>query len=292
LIADEQAFLARREAACGLLGREPGKRPGDIQALGKLLVPRVPASLQAAAVAALGRIDDEHVPAHLLAGWKGCSPALRGQILDVLLTRDAWLRPLLVGLETGDVHPADFDAARRQRLLEHRDPTIRERAAKLLAGAVNSDRKKVLDEFQAAPKLAGDQARGKAVFARRCATCHQLEGVGHAVGPDLGQMANKSPAAILIAVLDPNQAVDARYVQYIAVTKDGRQHNGILASETATSITLREQDGKDTVILRSDLEELQSTGKSLMPEGLEKDLSKQDLADLIAYLGGRKPAPN
>ena len=116
------------------------------------------------------------------------------------------------------------------------------------------------------------------------ATCHLLEGVGHAVGADLGSMANKASDALLIAILDPNQAVDNRFLAYLAVTKDGRIHNGVLAAETGNSITLREQDGKEEVILRTDLDELQGTGKSLMPEGLEKDLSRQDLADVIAYV--------
>src|SRR5262249_8067349 len=149
--------------------------------------------------------------------------------------------------------------------------------------------KKVLDDYQSATAQSSDKARGKEIFAKRCSTCHKLDGVGHEVGPDLGQMANKSPQAFLIAILDPNQAVDARYLQYVAVTKDGRQHNGILAGETATSITIREQDGKDKVLLRTELEALESTGKSLMPEGLEKDINKQELADLIAYLTSNAP---
>jgi putative membrane-bound dehydrogenase-like protein len=292
VVGDAKAKESRRLAALRLLGRHPALRKMDLETLAGQLNPRNSAMLQSAAAVSMGRMDDEQVPPLLLAGWKGHSPALRTQILDILLGRDASVRQLLAQLEKGDVSLADLDAARRQRLLQHKDSAIRERAAKLLAGAVNSDRKKVLDDYQSAQTLRGDHARGKEVFAKRCATCHQLDGVGHAVGPDLGQMANKSPQAILIAVLDPNQAVDARYIQYLAATKDGRQHNGILAGETATSITIREQDGKEKVILRTDLEELQSTGKSLMPEGLEKDVTKQDMADLIAYLGANTPPPN
>ena len=98
-----------------------------------------------------------------------------------------------------------------------------------------------------------------------------------------------SISVLLIAILDPNQAVDSRYLQYVVATKDGRLHNGILAGEAASSITLRGQDGKEVTVLRSELEEMQSTGKSLMPEGLEKDLNKQQLADLIAYLRASGP---
>ncbi len=85
-------------------------------------------------------------------------------------------------------------------------------------------------------------------------------------------------------ILDPNRNVDTRYLAYVAVTRSGRTFTGILANESATSITLRGQEGKEQVLLRSELDELQSVGKSLMPEGLEKELSKQDVMDLIAYL--------
>src|SRR5205823_6623384 len=71
---------------------------------------------------------------------------------------------------------------------------------------------------------------------------------------------------------------------YVATTRSGRTFTGILDAETTASITLRGQEGKEQTLLRNELDEFASTGKSLMPEGLEKDLSQQDLADLIAYL--------
>jgi putative heme-binding domain-containing protein len=284
LFADAKAADAERLTALRLLARRPETRQADIQLLTEQLIPQNSAALQSAIVAALGRLDDDQVPRELLSRWTTTSPALRTQSLDVLLSRERWLRLLLKSLQDGAVQGNELDAARRQLLLRHKDASIRDLAAKLLAGATNSDRKKVLDEYQTVTTLPGDRARGKAVFAKRCATCHQLEGVGYAVGPDLGSINNKSPIVLLIAILDPNQAVDNRYLQYVAATKDGRIRNGILVSETANSITIREQEARDTVILRSELDDLRSTGKSLMPEGLEKDLTRQELADVIAYL--------
>src|SRR5262249_25964788 len=134
--------------------------------------------------------------------------------------------------------------------------------------------------------LKGDVVRGKAAFAKRCSVCHRLEGVGYEVGPDLAALSNKSAAYLMQEILDPNKNVDSRYLEYVAETKAGRTFNGLLAAETATSITLRGQEGKEQVLLRADIDSLSSNGKSLMPEGLEKDVKKQDMADLIAYLGG------
>jgi putative heme-binding domain-containing protein len=204
--------------------------------------------------------------------------------------RPAWLGRLLTALEKGDVAPGQLDAARRHRLLIHRDEKVRSRAAKLFAGTGSTDRQKVVKEHAGALSLAGDAARGKAAFAKHCAACHRLDGVGHEVGPDLAALANKTPAYLLGEVLDPNRNLDSRYVQYTATTTRGLTYTGLLAAETATSITLKLQEGRTQPLLRADVEQLSSSGQSLMPEGMEKDLSRQDLADLLAYLTRQKKA--
>ncbi len=282
--ADDQASEEDRLAALPFLGRDPKQRDADLELLGKLLVPQNAAGLQSAALTVLGRIGDERVPGLLTTGWKAHTPALKSQILDLLLSRAAWQRQLLDLVEKKVIPAADVDLTRRQRLLTHRDAALRERAAKLLEGTVNPDRQKVVDAYKEATTLPGDARRGKDIFAKACAACHSLEGVGHNVGPDLRTVATKTPLYLLTEILDPSRNVDSRYVSYIALTRAGRTFTGILASETATSITLRGQEGKDQVLLRGELEEFQGTGKSLMPEGLEKELTKQNLADVIAYL--------
>jgi putative heme-binding domain-containing protein len=168
---------------------------------------------------------------------------------------------------------------------------VRERAAKRFAGAIDADRAKVVEAARPALALAGDRERGRAVFARACAACHVLDGVGSAVGPDLAALANKTPLYLLTEILDPNRNVDSRFVEYRAETTDGRVVAGLLAAETAAAVTLRGQQGKEDTILRTDLVSLRGSGKSLMPEGLEKDLPHRDLADLLAYLAAADPPP-
>jgi putative membrane-bound dehydrogenase-like protein len=288
--ADVKAAEADRVAAIRVLGRESAKRGEDVALLAKLIVPQNPVALQSAALAALARVPGAGA-GELLAGWKGYTPALRSQVLDLVMSRGAWQRDLLAAVEKGTVPAAQIDAARRQRLLTHKDAEVRRRAAKVFEGSANADRRKVLADYADVTSLKGDAVRGKAVFAKTCSVCHRLEGVGHEVGPDLAALANKSSAYLMQEILDPNRNVDSRYVEYVAQTKAGRTFNGLLAAETASSITLRGQEGKEQVLLRADLDEFSSNGKSLMPEGLEKDVKKQDLADLIAYLGGREPPP-
>jgi putative membrane-bound dehydrogenase-like protein len=284
----EDAPEADARAAVPLLARDPADRAADVRRLAGLLAPTRPASVQAAAVTALARIVDPAVPPALVAAWPEATPAVRGRILDALYARPAWHPDLLAALESGKLPAGQVDAPLRFRLAHHPDPAVRGRAEKIFE-ASNPDRRKVIADYEPALTLAGDRAKGKAVFAKVCAACHVLEGVGAAVGPDLSALANKSPRYLLGEILDPNRNLDSRYVEYQAQLKDGRTVTGILASETATGITLRGQQGKDETVLRSDLDRLVGTSKSLMPEGLEKDVPKQDMADLLAYLTAAEP---
>jgi putative membrane-bound dehydrogenase-like protein len=282
--ADRHAPAESRLLAVRLLGHGLDRQKEDRQLLAGLLVPQVPEDLQGAAAAALGRLRDARVPGLLLRGWKGYGPALRSRVLDVLLQSRDGAGALLDALQGKRVLAFEIDAVRRQRLLQHRTAAVRNRAARLFADAVNPDRRKVVKAYQAALTLSGDRRRGVQLFSKHCASCHRLGGVGHEVGPDLASVGDKSPPALLVAILDPNRAVEARYLNYTATLKNGRTFTGVLAGETGNSITLVEPEGKKRVILRTDLDELNSSGKSVMPDGLEKDLKPQDVADLIAFV--------
>ena len=147
----------------------------------------------------------------------------------------------------------------------------------------------MIETYQAALTLSGNLEQGTAVFKKSCAACHKLGEVGHAVGPDLTALSDRSPAYMLAHVLDPNRAVEARYLSYTLITTDGRTFSGMLAGETSTSVTLLAQENKQHVVLRGEIEELAASGKSLMPEGVEKDISPQAMADLLAYLATLGP---
>jgi len=287
-----------RLAAVRLLGRADRGRVNaadatvlaDLEALAARLDPTVPRDEQVAVIDALGRSGRRHAAGLLLDGWKSHSPSLRGRILDVLASRASWWLALFDAIERDDVARSDIDATRRQLCLEHRDRIVRERAAKVF-GAIVSDRAAVVERFAAVKSIQGSAERGRVVFEKRCAQCHRLGGVGYEVGPDLAALVDRSADAILIAVLDPNRAIEGKYAQYTAVTRDGRVTNGILVDETGASVTLLGQEGKRDVIVRRDLLRLENAGISLMPEGLEQDMSPEETADLIASLQEAWPQP-
>src|SRR5439155_258760 len=198
----------------------------------------------------------------------------------------AKLGELLAAIQTGTIAAAEVSPAQQQRLMRHSEQAIRLKAEKLFA-ARNPDRQKLVENYAAVNRLSGDAARGAPLYRQNCAACHRLKGEGTNVGPDLGTVADKPVVNLLVAILDPNQAFENKYINYTALTRDGREISGIIASETSNSITLRNAGGKDEVVLRSEIKELASSRLSLMPEGFENVLKQQEMADLIAYIRSR-----
>lgn len=258
--------------------------------LAPLLDRQQPPEVQAAAATALARERTGSAIAAMLKNWDEKTPAIRGVTLELLLGAPEGALALLSAVDSKSVPLQDLDIRRRQTLLSHQSEIVRTLAGKLIVDKVDANRAKVIDEYKTALVNAdGDVARGREVFAKKCSQCHKLDGVGHDVGPNLASLTDRSVQAMLVAVLDPNRAVEAKFIEYQAVTNDGRQHRGILAAETSTSLTLVGPDAKQETLLRSELDELKSSGQSLMPVGVEKELPPQALADVIAYLGGFRP---
>jgi putative membrane-bound dehydrogenase-like protein len=283
-VTDLQAPVAKRVQAVALLGRGLDLRREDRDLLALLLTPQTGESLQAAAVATLGKLDDPIAFQASLRGWKGYTPSLRVRVLDVLLRRADGSRAILDAMSQGFILPQDIPLTARERLLGDASPEIRRRAGHSFNDTVNPDRNKVVSAYASALRISANAGRGRQVFARVCAACHRLAGIGQAIGPDLAMVRDKPTEWLLPTLLDPNRAVDARYLNYVASTRDGKVLVGILAEEGGNSITLVGPSGERHVILRANLDELASTGKSAMPEGLEKELTVQEMADLIAYL--------
>ena len=261
----------------------------DLTLLTTLMTPEQPAEVQAAVVNALATSRQQKVAAVLLSGWAGYAPSLRNQVFSTLVSREEWVGQLLDRVEQGQLSAADFDAHCRSQLAALKNDGLRRRAEKLLAVAPTANRRQVLDAFQPVLHMRGDAAHGKELFAKRCAQCHRYNDVGNLVGPEIASVKDRSPASLLVAILDPNQAVENRYMEYAVTLADGRVFSGIVAEESSNALTLVGPEAKRQSILRGDIESLQNTRRSLMPEGLEKDLKQQDLADIIAYLGKSEP---
>ena len=139
-----------------------------------------------------------------------------------------------------------------------------------------------------AHRADGDAAAGKVVFKNTCAKCHVHTGEGTRIGPDLTGMAVHPKDHLLIDILDPSRSVEANFRAYTVTLKKGRSMTGLLASESKTAIEIFDAEGKKQTILRSDIDSLEASAKSLMPDAQVAGLTAQEAADLLEYLVTRK----
>ena len=248
--------------------------------------------MQLAALDALGGYGSADIAAMVLDGWRRFTPAIRTRAIRLMLSREAWTQSYMDSIQNGHASISEIDPAGRTQLLQHRKESIRLAAKKLIA---SSPRGNVISEYRSVLQQHGDPSRGDVVFQRECTACHRLGGHGTVVGPELSSSASRDGDALLTNILDPNRYVPPNYMQYVATDSSGRTVSGLLSAETATSVTLTPGQGVSETLLRSNIDELMSTGQSLMPEGFEQKISKSEMADLLAFLSDSietKPANN
>ena len=243
-----------------------------------------PFGVRAAVIETLGSYTDDQAAEMLIANWRSLGPSLRSRAAETLLSRANWVTLLLNAVQTERIARGEIDPARIQLLKAHPDKNIAQRVADIFMSSPNGDRFDVIKEYQSALDTLGDVGKGKEVFKKVCSACHRLENIGTSVGADLNGIRNRGLPAVLLNILDPNREVKPKYLTYVLIDVKGRSTTGMITAENANSITLQKPDGTNTTILRTEIEVLQSTGLSFMPEGLEKQVSKQQMADLLSYL--------
>jgi putative membrane-bound dehydrogenase-like protein len=280
---DASAEPASRADALRLLGLGPAP---PIDLLDALLDPNEPEEVARAAARTLGRVKGEDVGRRLLARWRTMSPAVRGEAADALQRDPARLPLLMDALEKREVQGWTLNFGQKRRLLMHRDPALRERARLVLAAAP-AERARVLAGYEAALRLDGDATRGLQVFQAACARCHRRDGQGADVGPDLGTVRNRPVSVLLVDILDPSRAIAQGYEAWVVQTRSGETHEGVLAAQTQTSVTLRREGVPDVVIARAAIERMNAANLSAMPADLENQISVAQMADLLRYLTAR-----
>jgi putative membrane-bound dehydrogenase-like protein len=284
LATDPARADSERITAAALLARESSTKPSAIQMLAECLTPKTPSPAQRAAIKALGLTGDESVPQVLTKNWDRLGPDTRIAVFDELMSREPWTFALVQRLQEGAINPALLEPVRKDRLLHHHSARVKEIAIKVLNADNTQSRTKVIADFRPALTLTGEPGRGKTIHAKLCAVCHKLGDVGNDVGPNLQSVAAHPPEKLLVSILDPNASIEPGYLAYSCTLANGEELYGIIAAETGNSMIIKMADGKTRTILRRNIASLRSANLSLMPEGLESGMSKQDMADLISFL--------
>jgi putative heme-binding domain-containing protein len=285
-VANAAAPEAQRLVFARLLGT--GKWDTAAPPLQSALEKNPDETLQAALVRSLALLDGNRAATVLLAdgAWPRYSPVLRETILNALFARGQ-LGGVLDAVEANRLPASALTTPRRLTFEKSKDATLKERAQKIFSAGL-ADRAAALERAKQALELVAQPAHGHEVFKQLCSTCHRLAQEGANVGPDLFDMRRQPKENIVFHIVMPEAEVAPAFAPYSCETKDGRAFTGILISETATSVTVRQPGGIDETVLRPDIKALTSLPGTLMPAGLDAAMQPQDIADLVAYLKGEQ----
>jgi putative heme-binding domain-containing protein len=249
----------------------------------RLMDPKQPEPVQAAAARALGSIEGTDVGAFFVAHWRAMTPAVRAEAADAMFLDPGRPQLLLAAIKDNVVQPWTLAFRHKRQLLMSRDPALRESARALLEERAG-EREKVLQRYEAAVQMNGDPGRGRQVFERVCAKCHKFNGIGHEVGPDLATIRNRPPQLILPDIIMPNRSIAQNYESYVIETRSGAAVEGVIGPQTPNTITVRHEEGKEDVVQRSDITNMYVTNLSAMPEDIDKQVSVDQMADLLKFL--------
>ena len=289
-VDDDDAENSARLAAASELIDFQSTSDTVVESLLSRITPQTSPELAEGLVATLRRSDAPKLGDLVVDRLASVTPRVRSQGIELLLGRRDAIPTLLTAIDSGSVQLAELTLDQRQNLTRHPDRGVRRRAERLLerGGALpNADRQKVLEQFISIAKIDGDPAAGKLAFKKICAKCHKHSGEGTDIGPDLTGMAVHPKEELLTHILDPSRSVESNFRLYSVVTTDGLVINGMLASESRTAIELFDAEAKKTTVLREDIDEFVGTRHSLMPEGVEKELNRKELTDLLEFLTQR-----
>jgi len=291
LALDDKADLGARRVALRTLIEN---RPPDLRPIcERLLKVRF---LNATAVRGLAMFDDPAIGDSLAKSYRAFHPSERPAVIDALASRPAFARALLDGIAAGTIPRADVTPFHARQLRGLGDPGLQERLAEVWGEQRDSaaDKAEAIARWKArlTPAAIGgaDPGRGRALFHGACAFCHSLYGHGGAIGPDLTGAGRDNLDYLLENIIDPSATVTADFRMVVAALADGRVLNGLVRAKTDRTLTLQTQT-EALVIDRREIERLDPSPASLMPEGLLDPLSEDQVRDLFAYLMSRSQVP-
>lgn len=286
IAGDASLPVSERKHAVELLGYCGYDRAGDV--LGALLTAQTPPELQSSAVQSLTLTGDNRIAQLFTAGgvWGALPQSVRSAAASALLVNVERAQILLDSIERGEVEPWTIEPSARSRLQSFGDEAIRKRADAAFASVKSEDRKAVFEQYKDALILTPDPASGAAIFKEFCSSCHSFQGVGFQVGPDLTDIKSQPNESILMHILMPNWLLVEGFENVVIETADFETFSGIIVAQNEASVTIRCAYGVEKTVPRTDIASMRAVGTSLMPEELEKGMTKQQMRDLIGYLKG------
>lgn len=248
--------------------------------------------LNSVAIQGVARESAPELGEKIVKAYRTFAPLDRPAVIATLCTRPAWGRALLAAIESGQIPKGDLNANHARQLTTLGDAEITERLARVWGQL----RESPADKLQAIEQLksrltprhlaSADPTAGKAVFTKVCGNCHRLYGEGGKIGPDLTGAQRQNLDYLLQNIIDPSAVVTADFSMSTVLTTDGRVLSGVVTERTPQRIVLQMQN--ELLTLSADeLEQVQASKASLMPDALLQTLSSAEVDNLFAYLMSR-----
>ncbi|MEO5599607.1 MAG: PVC-type heme-binding CxxCH protein [Cyclobacteriaceae bacterium] len=254
--------------------------------LEKLVAPKEPLSIQLAALRTLSAVPGTAASEFILTQWSVLTPEIRDAAMSTFLVNPERVAILLKAIEDGTIQASSVAWPRKVRLMAQRDEKLRNWARSLFT---KNDTEKINKVYQAALELKGNEVKGMEVYQQNCSLCHQIRGtMGVNLGPDLGTTHNWSANAIMANILAPNLSIASGFDLWEVELKNGESVQGIISTEAPNAITLRNAGSMERTISRNDINSLKALNMSVMPDGLDKQINQQQMADLLAFLRQNK----
>lgn len=292
-IADDKADSGQRMLLMTVLAqlKEPAAEP----VLLSILEQTASDSLRAAALGSLHAFASDDIAVRVLKVYPQLADEQRQIAQSLLVSRQTWTLQLLEAIHAKKVDPATISEANVRRILLYEAAPIAMLAKEHLplpagrdAAALRVEIDRLIDIVKAGD---GNPYHGKKLFAQTCGKCHTLFGEGGQVGPNLTSHHRDDLRGLLLGVVDPSAEVREGFETFLVRTIDGRTLTGYLADQDATVIVLRTAEAESISLARDEIEAMRALPQSLMPQGLLKEYSEDQLRDLLAYLRSTQPLP-
>jgi putative membrane-bound dehydrogenase-like protein len=249
--------------------------------------------LRLAALTALQQYDDAKIAETVLRLYGRFTEDARAAAQTLLVSRKSWLVCLLDAIDQAKIDAAAVPLDVVPKMTIHRDPRIADRVKKhwgSVEGATSAEMQGQIAQLEDVLRAGkGSPYPGRKLFKETCAKCHRLFTEGGQVGPDLTTFKRDDIPNMLLHIVNPSAEIREGYETFLVTTTDGRVLSGLLVEKDNQVVVLRGADGQNVTVRQSQIEELVPQRKSLMPEGLLKGLSAQQVRDLFAYLRSTQP---
>ncbi len=275
--------MSAREAALCRISLVRGEQ--SLAALMEFAGPTHGQAIQSASLKLVGSMKDSQVAKFMIDRLKTLTPAAREEAFTILLARPDRSLALLDAIADGTVQQGLLGLTRKNQLLASTNPLVKQRATEIL-GKVDASRATVIQRFAMADATNASPERGRQVFMQHCAACHRGAGAGVEIGPHIETVRGWDRDKLLLNILDPNREVAPQSMSYAILLESGSVVSGMIAEETASSLTVKRANAPVETILRQDIQQITNTGQSLMPTGFEESINPAAMADLISFLRG------